>query len=214
MLQSGTQVRWMLPLLLLALPACGGDEPPEAEDPEAVVAEAPAPAAAPPAQQGPLVVTVADLDAYERGRTEEVAVLTRLKEELKTARTGEDTLRIMAAGQEMETAEAGARAAGVPVERYRQVTGAVEQSLSAGTGQQMMDQLQQQMAGVDTTQMPPQMREQMRQRMAEMEQDRARVQARQYENVSPDAVPLLQQRAPQLDTLRMKVVGARLALVQ
>ena len=194
-------------LLALALvAACGGDErsareadaaadeAAEAEaTPAADAAGAPAPApSAADAATRPL--EVADIDRWEKGMAGELEAVRAASEKLKAARTGEDTLSAMMAVQETSTREAGAKAAGVDVERY----GFLRSNLSAAASY-----LAPHLGGIDTTMLSPAQRDEMRQ----MNQ----AQLQQLEKDVPKAV--IDALRPRAETLRkqdLELVGTRL----
>jgi hypothetical protein len=113
---------------------------------------------------------------------------------LKTARTGEDTVNAMMGVQEMNTTAAGAQAAGLEQERYKFV-----RSNLSGVVQYLTPAL----GGVDTTMLSSAQRDEMR-RMNE-----AQIQRMQGE-VPAEVVEALRPRAVELRKKDMELVGARL----
>jgi hypothetical protein len=199
--------RPFLPAVLLAVSlaaACGGrdtetkdpappDEAPAADAPAADAASAPAP----PADAGSSTTapaTVADIDRWQEGMKAELAAVHAVGPRLKSARTGEDTLSAMMAAQESGTWEAGAKAAGLEVERYKWI----RSGLSAATAY-----LTPHLGGVDTTILSPAQRDELRQSSA-AQLDQLK------EQVPPEVVAALRPRAAELRKQELELVGARL----
>jgi hypothetical protein len=190
-------------LLALALvAACGGgdrsareaeaaaDEATEAEaTPAADAAGTPAPV---PAAARPL--EVADIDRWEKGLAAELEAVQAAGEKLKGAKSGEDTLSAMMGVQESSTLEAGAKAAGVDLERYR----FLRSNLSAAASY-----LAPHLGGIDTTMLSSAQRDEMRQmnesQLQQLEKD-----------VPKDVIEALRPRAETLRKQDLELVGARL----
>jgi hypothetical protein len=75
-------------------------------------------------------VTAEDIDRWQKGMAGEMEALQSIAEKVKTAKTTEDKLTIMAETQEGSTAAAGAKAAGLDETRYNfvraKLSGAVQ----------------------------------------------------------------------------------------
>ena len=123
----------------LCLASCGGDAPDGGAAEGEPQAEAAADTPASPA-------TVEDIGRWEKGLTAELAAVQEAGAKLKSARSGEDTLSALMGVQEMATIPAGARAAGMDVERYK----AVRSNLSAAVAY-----LTPHLGGIDTTLLSP-----------------------------------------------------------
>ena len=193
-------------LALALVAACGGDDrsareadaaADEAAEAEATPAAdaagtpAPAPAAAGAATR-PL--DVADIDRWQKGMAGELDAVRAASEKLKTARTGEDTLSAMMGVQESSTREAGAKAAGVDVERY----GFLRSNLSAAASY-----LAPHLGGIDTTMLSPAQRDEMRQ------MNEAQIQQLE-KDVPRSVIDALRPRAETLRKQDLELVGARL----
>jgi hypothetical protein len=110
-----------LVLTLLFVAGCGGDGATSTTD----SAGAPAPTtAAPPS---PPSLTDADMDAYERGMKKEIEAVRAAQQQARTAKDAQQRLEAIRAQWEDATVLLGAPAAGVSVDRYRQVRGAVNE---------------------------------------------------------------------------------------
>jgi hypothetical protein len=188
-------------LLALFFAACGGkdaepdtsaadsvsqpDESQPATTPE-VQAAAGNPVAAP--------LTPEDISRWEKGIAGELKAVQEAGAKLKTARTSEDTLSAMMAVQEMNTAAAGAQAAGMEQERYK----FVRSNLSAVT-----NYLTPALGGIDTTALSQAQRDELRQtneiRIQQMQQD-----------VPAEVVDALRPRAVELRKKSWELIGARL----
>jgi hypothetical protein len=190
--------------LLAAVVACGrgrdsGDANRSGEDAPDTVASAdggateqPAPPASAEAASAPL--TTADIDRWERGLAGELEAVRAAAARLKTATSGEDTLSAMMGVQEASTIPAGAKAAGVDLERYK----VIRSNLSAAASY-----LAPQLGGVDTTMLSPEQRAEMK-RMNE-------TQLKQLEDAVPaGVVEALRPRAAELRKKDLELVGERL----
>ena len=174
------------------LVACGQKDTPRADaadaaDPGDSVAEAPAPDAAPAPSSNPTATPlgVEDIDRWQRGMTAELEAVHQAAAKLKSAKTGDDTVSSMMAMQDMSTAAAGAKAAGVDEERYK----LIRSDLSAAAGY-----LAPQIGGVDTTMLSAAQREEMRQgNEAQLKQMEDRVPPSVVEALRPRAAELRKQ---------------------
>jgi hypothetical protein len=183
------------------LAACAGNDASRADsadsaDPPDTAAEAPAPAATSAAPSNPATapLTVEDIERWQRGMAAELEAVHQAAAKLKSARTAEDTLSSMMGLQEMATAAAGAKPAGVDEERYKMI----RSDLSAAAGY-----LAPQIGGVDTTMLSPAQRDEMRQgNEAQLKQ--------MEDRVPPAVVEALRPRAAELRTQSLELAGARL----
>lgn len=71
--------------------------------------------------------TEADLDAYERGMRREVEAVRAAQQQAQSAKDAQERGKAIQAQWEDATVPLGANAAGVPVDRYRRVRGAVNE---------------------------------------------------------------------------------------
>jgi hypothetical protein len=197
-----------LAVLALTLPllsqACG--ERKAASDEESAAATSPAERPAqqpqPAATQASYVLTASDLDAYEKGMSRENELLRVSLQKLKAARSAGDTVGAMAQAQPQQTEPEGARAAGVPVDRYREIKAAVGDVLGRAEAAQMM---QSQMG--DTSGMDAATKAQMRANMAQ-----AGAQADPYGGLPSDVASAFRSRQARLETLRAENVKALFAM--
>src|SRR5690606_5688417 len=123
----GISMQWrtlvVLSALALIIGACGdkeaGQTNAEAIEDDVSMGQdvSPPPASNAGADTAPL--TVADVERWERGMQAELEAVEEAERSFGQARNAEDTLNAMTAANETATLEAGARAAGVNVERYR-----------------------------------------------------------------------------------------------
>lgn len=188
-------------VLVLILTACGGGDSDTDEAAPPVDAEARAEQANEPAQQAPEAtagtnapVTVADIGSWQKGLAAELEAVRAAGARLKEAKTSDDTLSAMMGLQEMATWEAGAKAAGLDVERYK----FVNSELSAATSY-----LTPALGGIDTTMLSPAQRDELRQSNAD--------QLKQMEDRVPaDVVEALKPRAAELRKQVLELAGERL----
>jgi len=189
-------------VLALTLTACGGGDSdgdeaaPAAEAESEAGGETAAPAAADqsPGNPGNTPVTVADIDAWQKGMAAELEAVRTAGAKMKDARTNEDTLSAMMAVQEMATEEAGAKAVGMDLERYK----FIRSELSAATSY-----LTPQLGGIDTTMLSPAQRDELRQgNEAQLKQ--------MEERVPPNVVEALKPRAEGLRKQDLQLVAERL----
>src|SRR3954466_12921895 len=154
-------------------------------------AGSPSPPSANPAS-APL--TRADVQRWERGMEGELKAVQEASAKMKSARTGEDSLNAMMGVQEMSTAPAGAKAAGVDEERYK----FIRSNLSAVVSYLTPPELE----GMDTTKMPQSLRDEFRTgREAQLQ--------RMATDVPADVVEALRPRAAELRKKDMELAGAR-----
>ena len=187
-------------VLALTLTACGGgdsdgDEAAPAADAGAEAgSETPAPADPAPANAPTAPVTVADIDSWQKGMAAELEAVRAAGAKMKDAKTNEDTLSAMMAVQEMATQEAGAKAVGMDLERYK----FIRSELSAATSY-----LTPQLGGIDTTMLSPAQRDELRlgneAQLKQME-----------DRVPPDVVEALKPRAEELRKQDLQLVAERL----
>jgi hypothetical protein len=189
-------------VLALALTACGGgdsdsDDAAPAADAESEAGgetEAPAAADQPPSTPTSTPVTVADIDAWQKGMAAELEAVRAAGAKMKEAKTNEDTLSAMMAVQEMATQEAGAKAVGMDLERYK----FIRSELSAATSY-----LTPQLGGIDTTMLSPAQRDELRQgNEAQLKQ--------MEDRVPPSVVEALKPRAEELRKQNLGLVAERL----
>jgi hypothetical protein len=140
-------------------------------------------------------LTRADVQRWERGMEGELKAVQEASIKMKSARTGEDSLNAMMGVQEMSTAPAGAKAAGVDEERYK----FIRSNLSAVVSYLTPPELE----GMDTTKMPQSLRDEFRTgREAQLQ--------RMATDVPADVVEALRPRAAELRKKDMELAGARL----
>jgi hypothetical protein len=198
-MRGSLTIRIASSLALVSLLACGGETPREdaAADPaaEAGTDAGAAPAEAPaPAAPAVTPLAVEDIDRWEKGMAGELEAVKAAGEQLKSAKTGEDTLSAMMAVQEMNTIAAGATAAGVDQERYK----LIRSDLSAAAGY-----LTPELGGIDTTMLSPEQRAEL------MQGNKAQLE-RLKETVPADVIEALRPRAAELRKKDLELVGARL----
>ncbi len=188
-------------LLLASLAACGGDKPvPEAESEAAEAEAAPSAEAATPPPADPsdqpevTPVTVDDIDRWQKGMAGELEAVQAAAGRMKAARTGEDSMSAMMAVQETATMEAGARAAGVDLERYKVIRAQLSSAASYMTPE---------LGGIDTALLSQEQREEMK-RLNEAQLERLR------ESVPETVIAALRPRASELRKQELTLVGARL----
>jgi hypothetical protein len=140
-------------------------------------------------------LTKADVQRWERGMEGELKAVQEASAKMKSARTGEDSLNAMMGVQEMSTAPAGAKAAGVDEERYK----FIRSNLSAVVSYLTPPELE----GMDTTKMPQSLRDEFRTgREAQLQ--------RMATDVPAGVVEALRPRAAELRKKDMELAGARL----
>jgi hypothetical protein len=188
-------------VLALTLTACGGGDsdtddaapPAQAADAEPA-SEAPQASDASPSAGTTVPVTVADIDSWKKGMTAELEVVRAAGTKLKEAKTADDTLSAMMGLQETATWEAGAKAAGLDVERYKFINSELSAAVSYLTPQ---------LGGIDTTILSPAQRQELREsnasQLKEME-----------ERVPAEVVEALRPRADELRKQNLELVAERL----
>ncbi|HEX2190008.1 MAG TPA: hypothetical protein VHG51_13970 [Longimicrobiaceae bacterium] len=192
--------RFALALALLLAAGCGGESPDtSAEDSasaeEAVVVDAASQEAAPPASADPssAPLAAADIDRWQRGMEAEIQAI-REAGTLASARTGEDSLKVLSAATESSTLAAGARAAGVDQERYRFIKGRLSSLAEALTPVEEV---------ADVSQTPPEL-------LQSMKEGREQALARLSAEVPAEVVEALRPRATELRRLDVSLTGERL----
>jgi hypothetical protein len=191
-------------VLAITLSACGGDDsdtddaPPEDAGAEAEAGDQAAPSAGAPAVDAAAGTTapvrVADIESWEKGMAGELAAVRAAGARMKEAKTNEDTLSAMMAVQEMATQEAGAKAAGMDLERYKFIRSELSAAVSYLTPH---------LGGIDTTMLSPAQRDELRQsNEAQLKQ--------MAERVPADVVEALRPRAAELRKQNLTLVGERL----
>lgn len=109
---------------LLALPliaSCGGGEADSADTDTAVTTDtagATTPGAGAAAEPADRPLAVADIEAYERGLRAELEAVNKAIKDKAAAKPSTATPSAMMAAMDQQTVDAGARAAGVSVDRY------------------------------------------------------------------------------------------------
>jgi hypothetical protein len=189
-------------VLAFALTACGDGGGESRSDEAAPPADAGADTnaggeAAPPASDAPAglqPVTVPDVESWKNGMAAELVEVRAAGTKLKGAKTSDDTLSAMMAMQEMATQEAGAKAAGLDLERYKFVNSELSAAVSY---------LAPQLGGIDTTMLSPTQRDELRESNA--------AQLKQMEDRVPaDVVEALRPRAAELRRQSLELVAERL----
>jgi hypothetical protein len=143
-------------------------------------------------------VTVPDIDSWKRGMAAELEKVREAGANLKEAKTGDDTLSAMMGMQEMATQEAGAKAAGLDLERYK----FVNSELSAA-----VTYLTPALGGIDTTMLSAAQRDELREsNAAQLKQMEDRVPAHVVEALRPRATELRKQSL-ELVAERLKSAG-------
>ncbi len=147
-----------------------------------------------------------DVDAFERGLRAELEAVNKAIADKAAAKSGTDTLSAIMGATEQQTVEAGARAAGLSVDRYRTIVNAISGALAARQGQAMMANMPQ----PDTSSLTAEQKAQVRKNAEEMKN----AFGNPFKDLPPDVASALEPRAPALDSLRMLVVGTRLKAAQ
>jgi hypothetical protein len=192
-------------VLSFTLAACGGGDsdtdeaapPAEAADTEASSEATPASGAA-PASPTTAPVTVAEIDSWQKGMAAELEAVRAAGTRFKEAKTADDTLSAMMGMQEMATQEAGAKAAGLDLERYKFVNSELSAAVSYLTPE---------LGGIDTTMLSPAQRDELREgNAAQLKQMEERVPAGVVEALRPRA-PELRKQSLELVAERLKSAG-------
>jgi hypothetical protein len=135
-------------------------------------------------------LTVEDIDRWQKGMEGEIQALQATEAKMKTAKTTEDKLTIMAEAQEGSTAGAGAKAAGLDETRYNFVRAKLSGAVNYLTPLELEG-------------MPANLREEQR--------AQAEAYLRQMAwAVPPDVVESLRPRAAELRKQDLELTGARL----
>jgi hypothetical protein len=156
---TARSLRRLIPSALLLAAACGK----EASDTGGQPADAAgAPAAASSSsdastQSAPAELTSANLDAYARGITKEIALVQAAQERARTATTPQARGEAMQAQWEDQTISGGAEAAGLSPDSYRQVRRTVHHVLQTLDFQGKIDGPMQ----MDTARATPEMKKQL-----------------------------------------------------
>lgn len=188
-------------VLALTLTACGGGDtdtedaapPAEAADAEAASEASPATEAG-PAAAATAPVTVGEIDSWQKGMGAELEAVRAAGAKLKDAKTADDTLSAMMGMQEMATQEAGAKAAGLDLERYKYINSELSAAVSYLTPA---------LGGIDTTMLSPAQRDELRESNA--------AQLKQMEERVPtDVIEALRPRADELRKQSLELVAERL----
>jgi len=204
--------------LALSVAACGGsDDESAAEDQqtEAVTQDAGQPESMQADAGAPL--TVADIDAYERGMRKEKEIVEELVRQAEKTTDDTEQMKLMTAAMEEQTMDDGAQAAGLPLERYRDLRNRMSEALGASSlsivGSALRQQAALSEAQIDTLAqqggMAPAQVEQSRQNAAQMRQQLDAQEKAGLEMIAPDAREAFKQRVLRLDSLRMETVGLR-----
>lgn len=180
-------------VLAFTLVACGGGDS-DVEDEAPPVASPRAEAEAGPTGSGTTPVTLADLDAWEKGMTAELQAVRDAGARMKGAKTNADSLAALMGVQETVTQEVGAGASGLDLERYRFVRSELSAAVSYLTPH---------LGGIDTTMLSPEQRAELR---ASNEEQLRRMQ----ERVPAEVIEALRPRAEKLRKQNLELVAARL----
>lgn len=202
------EIRWLFTGLTLSLVACGGSDADDAEaamDEQVATETAVATEAAVTPQNAGL--SAADLDAYARGMEAEMRAVREAEAERARATTGEDTLNALEKATEMKTIEVGARAAGLSVDRYREIRRQVDTVLRARGGSAFV---QQQAAGIDTTNVPAEHRARIRENIEQQRRQAEQTEQAAYASLPPEVAEAFRARAPRLDSLRVSLAAERM----
>ena len=109
-----------LAVTLLVVGGCGGGDTASPSTTDSAASTAPTTAASPS-------FTAADVDAYERGMKKEIEAVRAAQQQAGTAKDAQQRLAAIRAQWEDATVPLGAEAAGLSVDRYRQVRNAVNE---------------------------------------------------------------------------------------
>lgn len=139
-------------------------------------------------------ITVADIDAWEKGMKGELEAVQEAGTQMQSAKTPNDTLSAMTAANETSTRAAGATAAGVSEARYQHI---------ASTLAPIVGNLSPVVGEAATRDLPPSVAAQMR---ASHEQSAAQ----EMSGMSPDVMGALRARAPALSKESFELAAARL----
>jgi hypothetical protein len=171
--------------------AAARDSAPPATAPSPSAAVTPASS---PASDASAPITVADIDAWQKGMQGELQAVQQAGQQRQSAKSATDTLNAMFAAQESSTRAAGAKAAGVSEARYQYLTstlGPIVANLSP---------LESEMSTKD---LPAAVVEQMR-------KSHEASAAQEMAKLSPDVQAALHARAPELRKQSLELAAARL----
>ena len=204
---AATAVRSCL-LSLVLFAGCAGETPDAAQDRQATDAATASPGEAAPARgaadesAATIQLTASDLEAYRRGMEAELEAVRAAGERVKTT-SGTRQLEALSEMLPEHTSQAGARASGLTLARYVEVVRAIDQTLAARASSRLMSGA----AAIDTLTVPAEYRAQFRETMRLA----AEAEARAYEKLPPSLVETFKDRAPALDSLRMRLAGMRMS---
>jgi hypothetical protein len=148
-------------------------------------------------------ISVSDLDAYVRGVRAEIDSIQRARARLRDAKSQMDSLNVIAAAVPHNTQPHGAARAGLSLDRYRAVVDRVEGVLAA---RDMSAAWATQKAQMDTMDLPAEIRAQARANMAQAES----AWSDPYKGLAPEVTEAIKRRSAELDTLRARLLRARL----
>jgi hypothetical protein len=140
----------------------------------------------------------------------EIAAVGEAERRRAAATSPSDTLEALADATELRTIEVGARAAGMPVDRYREVRQRVEGVLRANA----TPAASQMMGDGDTTNAPPELRARVRENIREQEAATARARETAFAGLDPQVAAALRSRVDRLDSLRMRLVAERIRVAE
>ena len=210
--------RWSVAFaLVLTAAACGGsDDETAADDQAADTAALGAPPMEAATAESGAPITAADLDAYERGMQKEKEIVEEIVKKAENATSDGDQMQLMMAAMEDQTIDDGAQAAGLSLERYRDLRNRMTNMLGASSrsimGSALRDQARQSEAEVDNLAkqgLPAAQIEQMRQSNKQMIEQLDAQEKTVLDQLAPDARETFNQRVLRLDSLRMTTVGLR-----
>ena len=198
-------------VLAVSLVACGGssesgstdETTAPAEAAEAAPADAPASPSRPATAAADTSLKLEEIDAYVRGVTKEIELLKAASEKVEQARAAKDDEAELSAIMEMAGGfdEAAAEAAGLPLERWKDVQRKIIATVGGvDTRRQMQD-----MAG-NTEGMTP---EQVAEHQRNAEQMLASI-PDPYAGLGPEVVEALKARHDELARLNAESIGVRM----
>ena len=201
--------------LLIAAAACGGSDDENAD--EQIAEEQPVNSALPPSEAAAAPLTVADIDAYERGMQKEKQILEELVKKAENTTDDQEQLQLMTQAMENQTMDDGAQAAGMPLDRYKQlrqrmdvVLGSSSQSIMGSALREQAKQSEAQIDAMAAQDMAAERIEEMRKTMREMQEQYDAQEKKALEQIAPDARASFAQRVLSLDSLRMVTAGLRI----
>ena len=162
--------------------------------------------AAEPSTPSDAPITAADIDAYERGLAAEVAEVRKVADQMRAAKNSADSTAAMFGSLDTQTQPAGAKAAGIPLERYKHVSILLGSAISARKMNPAMAKM-----GEDTSmiaQLPADRREEARKNLAQMRAQNS--DSVVYRDIPPELREQFKQRAAtRLDTLWSELFALR-----